>query len=313
MSRVVELDFLRAQLAQVSQMLEQLGDRQSLKRPGLEHRQRELKTEITRLGAEAADRAAGVVTFSGDPVVGSRGIRAKFAAQALRLLESAIVAATLPAGAAVAARGKVARQDDHRLFLTAVAYGSFGFQLEEIKASPADGQMELPGPSALVFAMEQVVSLLQAASGEDEDAFALAVAGSNPRVQSSLSAFGKVLARERAGCKFGTGTRRIELSAPEQLERLHTRLATQHIVHEECTLTGKLFTLPQAHQFELVVESETLSGRIDPAVPQEMLARHANTDVTIQATKTTVSSGAGKKVKLLMRHLAPLEAVGGSG
>jgi hypothetical protein len=308
MSRVVELDFLKAQLAQVSRMLEQIGDRRSLKRPGLEHRESELRAEIARLGAAANDRAAGVVTFSGEPVVGSKGIRAKFAAQALRLLESAIVAATLPAGAAVAARGKVARQDDHRLFVTAIAHGSFGFQLEEIKSRPADGQMELPGPSALVFAMEQVVSLLQAASGEDEDAFALAVAGSNPRVQSSLSAFGKVLARERAGCKFGTGTRRTELSSPEQLERLHTRLATQHIVHEECTLSGKLFTLPQAHQFELVIASETFSGRIDPTVPQEMLARHANSDVTIQATKTTVASSAGTKVKLLMKHLTPLAA-----
>jgi hypothetical protein len=159
--------------------------------------------------------------------------------------------------------------------------------------------------------MEQVVSLLQAASGDDEDAFALAVAGSNHRVQSSLSAFGKVLERERATCKIGVRDRRFELGSAEQFGRLQSRLATQHILHEDCTLTGKLFTLPQAHQFELHVGDETMAGRIDPSVPQEMLVHYANSDVTIQATKTTVATAAGTKVRLLMRHIAAREQLKG--
>jgi len=303
MSRTMELAFLKAQLGQVNEMLAELDGRPSMERPGLEFRRRKIEAQISKLGSEVSDRAAGVVTFSGQPVVGSKGILVKFAAQALRFLERAIVAATLPAGAAVASRGKLVGQEEHALYVTAIAFGSFGFELEEIKPRSADGQMELPGPSPLVFAMEQVLSLLQAASGDNEDAFALAVAGSNNRVQSSLRGFGQVLAREKAMCSFGVGDRRFELSTPEQLDRLHTRFASQAISHTDCTLTGKLFTLPEAHQFELHVDGETLSGRVDPRVPQDVLIQAASSIVTIQATKTTVATSGGQKVRLLLREI----------
>jgi len=290
--------------------LQVLGNRPSFKRKGLDHRKQQINKELALIQAWESHLASGELTFSGTAVIGTRAIKASFAAVALSGFEKvvSIAAATRNAPTAVNTRGFVAGQREQQLFVTDIARGSFGFRLEEPEPEPVNGQQELPIKTPLAEAMDSVLAMIAAGEDTSDERFADAVLETNNRVRSALREFMDTLVKHETTCAFSTNGKRFRFSEVQQIDRLRDRLAEENVTQERVKLTGTLYTLPTGHRFELVDDDqETWSGRADKAIDAGTLASFTTKRVTIEAEKSVVKRQGQETKKLLLLAIQPAE------
>jgi hypothetical protein len=310
MSRAQQIAFLQADLHSIEHQLQSLGDRPTFKRIGLTYRQQQIQRELTQSLAWESHLASGELTFSGSAVIGTRAIKASFAAVALSGFEKvvSITAATRNAPTAVNTRGSVAGQRDQQLFVTDIARGSFGFRLEEPEPELVNGQQELPIQTPLAEAMDSVLAMMEAGADTSDERFADAVLETNNRVRSALREFAETLVKAQTTCAFSTNGKRFRFSEVQQIEQLRDRLAEENVTQERVNLTGILYTLPSGHRFELVDDNhETWSGRADRAIDAQILASFTTKRVTIEAEKSVVRRQGLETKKLLLLEIQPAD------
>ena len=310
MSRTQQVAFLQSDLQSIEHQLQALGDRPSFKRKGLEHRRHQIQQELAQTQVWESQLASGELTFSGTAVIGTRAIKASFAAVALSGFEKvvSIAAATRNAPAAVNTRGFVAGQRDQQLFVTDIARGSFGFRLEEPEPELANSQQELPIKTPLSEAMDSVLAMMEAGADTSDERFADAILETNNRVRSALREFVDTLVKHETTCAIRTNGKRFRFSEVQQIERLRDRLAEENVTQERVKLTGILYTLPSGHRFELVDDNqETWSGRADRAIDAQVLASFTTKRVTIEAEKSVVRRQGQETKKLLLLEIKPAD------
>src|SRR6266481_6094037 len=83
MIRKLDQERLSAELAALEGMLTELVGADYLTRIGLESRRNELRENLARLQDKGETQARIALFFGGDPVVGSEGVRARFATDAV--------------------------------------------------------------------------------------------------------------------------------------------------------------------------------------------------------------------------------------
>lgn len=253
---------VRALLAQATDVGDILGARQ------FERRLRKLDAELNDLSQFEARTASAALFFGGPKVVGSRGIEAEFAGDALERFQDLISKsfARQELGT-LGARGPVAIRPDSKLMVTGVTRGSFGFVLEEV------GDQSEALRTQLAEVLRNVVDFVDKVADPAEDVFLEAVADLDSRLLNSAKAFFGSLSSAQATLKIVEGEREISL-AREDVQRAKDRTESLEVVEQEAVqLTGVLLGMLPAHRrFEFVLKDtgETISGKVASDASREI-------------------------------------------
>ena len=268
MTRTSQLEFVTAELAEV-QRIQSAGGIAAI---GMDRRRAELEAEQRSLTTTIARLAAGELTFAGDPVVGSQALRADFAAPALQAFEKAVIALAAAKERPLASRARLPGRTHNKLFVTAIAHGSFGFVLEELDEDAGQqGTLDFDRdePSPLAAAMRDAQAILESSRAADDD-LADSLVDVDPRAITLLRGFTETLMRHRALCSLLVGQRRFRFTSHDEVERAYARLGEDNIQHErQVAVTGRLLGfLPESRMFEirLADDGRILRGKVDPAV-----------------------------------------------
>lgn len=263
--RKLERDRLQAELATVSQMLDQFSDEDVVMRIGLEDRQNELRDAVAELEAEGPDRTASTALyFGGRPVIGSRGIESEFGSRAVAMFQDLVAKQFAHETGGLGQRGIVPNKAATRLHITNVVRGSFGFMLEEL--SSQDPLFE----TALKDSVDHVSNLIAAFAEDDEDRFEIAVAEVDERVLATTKDFFGHMRQAGATFRIVTGERDRSMSA-DDIERAERRATTTTISDGEENILG-VFSVatPEGHQLEF--RTDTVRGLIRGRVTSALSA-----------------------------------------
>ncbi|MCC6240551.1 MAG: hypothetical protein IT448_09665 [Phycisphaerales bacterium] len=197
MSTLGQRSFVQGQILEMDRLLELAGNH-PLMAPGLRQRKQELEQELRTL-PQAGKQPRTVLFFTGQPVMGSRGIDAEFAAKVLEpFLEMVKTQYAATKHGNVGARGPRRDEGEAKLLLTGLPRGSFGLELSQ------------PDPQDL-FAGEHLADVLVRltevikSAGESDEGFAVAMTEASPRVLHRLKDFFKVVADNQADVRVVSG------------------------------------------------------------------------------------------------------------
>src|SRR5436309_8396497 len=130
MSAFSQRSFVQSQMVEMDRLLDLAGG-DPLMGPGLRQRKEELARELQTLPA-AGKQPRTVLFFTGQPVVGTRGIDAEFAAKVLEpFLEMVKTQYAATKHGNVGARGPRRDEAEAKLLLTGLPRGSFGLELSQ--------------------------------------------------------------------------------------------------------------------------------------------------------------------------------------
>jgi hypothetical protein len=171
---------------------------------GLTARKIELEKQLHGMPAKTPNARARLY-FAGDPVNGSYGIDAEFAAKAIApLVDMVKTQFVAEKHGRVASKGPVPDQRQGRLLLTGLPRGSVGIEFS-------------PPPAADLFAEGQLAGVLNrlaktlSAAGDSDEGFAQSLEGVSSRAFQRLRDFLGVVASHRASLRFETAEQIFEL------------------------------------------------------------------------------------------------------
>jgi hypothetical protein len=265
----LRLDALRSDLVSVDQMIERSRMfRDAIGEYQFSRRKVALEAELVTLQGTEEHTGKVALFFGGSPVLGSRGIEADFAGEALQAFQEIIQKKlAIEDQGDLGARGPVANRAASQLLITDVARGSFGFLLEEAAAGDALADTQLK------VVIDQASDLIQDIAAPSSEVFEAAMSNVDSRTLLALKKFFDVLDSDQATVRLIDGDRDISLSRPD-VSRARQRVDSTEINEGETTdIVGILYLLPQHKTFELVREDtgETIYGRVEPAVIRKLL------------------------------------------
>ena len=172
-----------------------------------------------------------VLFFTGDPVLGTQGVDAQFAAQVMEHFQQMVKTQyAFSKHGRVSDRARQKSGQEARLLLTGTPRGSFGL---ELTSPPSEDMIQTVQLSDTLVTLNAAIK----AAAEDDEAFESAVEGVTPRVFPRLKRFFKTLSDNRAGLRMRSGS--LEFNLPT--ERLHAaaeRVASLSSRQEEVTVSG---------------------------------------------------------------------------
>lgn len=271
MNRKIEREQLLADVASVEAMLRTLSPRDLVGRHGFESRIEELRRNLSEIETAEERLASVALYFGGEPVIGSRGIRAEFGSTIVASYQDLIakVWSTL-AGGNLALRGQIRDRDAAQLHITNLVHGSFGFLLEEL-----DQQGPPLFTSPLKEAADKSTEYLIGFAEEDEQPFVQLTEEINSRVFNSIRDFFRPIHRGNAVFRIVEGE--VDRSFDRQaVERAYNRGEATEIDDQDVTVEGELIgVVPYARRFEFRTSprNELVSGKIDKSFGQSYLER----------------------------------------
>lgn len=256
-----ERSTVSALLAQANEVGDLIGARQFQKRL------RKLDDELRVLGGFEERAASAALFFGGPKVVGSRGIEADFAGDALERFQD-LVSKTFARRerGILRARGRVAARPSSKLMVTAVTRGSFGFVLEEV------GDQVEAVRTQLSEVVEDVVDFVAHVADPAEEVFLEAVGDIDSRLLGSARSFFDSLSKAEATLRIVEGDREISLGRDE-VQRGKERTEGLVVTESEANrLNGTLFVLPAHRRFEFVLDGtgENISGKVAADASREI-------------------------------------------
>lgn len=269
--RKIERDYVAADLATVTALLDRLTDEDVMMRFNLEARRDELRRELEAFGDLHEPAASAALFFGGRPVAGALGIESEFGGNAVAMFQdlvSKIFAQHEPGG--LGQRGVVANKAATRLHITNVVRGSFGFLLEEI--DPQGALVDTP----LREAVEDASKLLGAFGEDDEERFQAEVENADPRVLNTAREFFELLRDDEATFKLVVGHSEKSFN-PDAVARASERAVGTAVEDEEEFLSGTLAgVLPEGHMFEFRSDGPrgVIRGKVDKCIPAGELAEY---------------------------------------
>lgn len=257
MIRRLTRESVEVDLSNVNRMLEsatELGDFVGAFQ--FSKRKEYLENELAKLEAAHVTNAGVALFFSGEPVVGSKGILTDFAGRALQHFQEIVTKsyATQTVGK-LGERGKVPFDKEANLLITGVAHGSFGFVFQE-----SAEQLEL-FDTTLKKAVEFAVMAIVKSSSEDDDAFVELTEELNHRLLLALDHFFSELANHNANVRL-VDDHRDHMVDDDAVVRARHRIAGTTIEEEqeEPNLGTLIGFLPTQKRFEMILGGEVISG-----------------------------------------------------
>lgn len=292
----LRVDALSSDIAAVESMLataveygDRIGEFQFTKR------KLALEAELEAL-RDVADHTGHVaVYFGGGPVLGSRGIEADFAGEALQAFQEIIQKqVAIEDSGGIAARGPVPNRAASQLLITDVARGSFGFLLEEAAAGDALSDTQLK------HVLQHSGGLISDVASPNIETFEAALAGLDERTLIALKKFFSVLDKEQATLRLVGDDTEFVLQRAD-VTRARYRVEETEIAEDEVLeRRGKLYFLPDHKTFELFAnDGEKFFGRVDLEVMRYLTATGLQPGMSINAglkVKRVQQRGRGEKV-----------------
>jgi hypothetical protein len=259
-----ELLALKAEANSLQKMLEKISSEDVLDQASVETRLTIVQEKLDKATPQKRELARAVLTFSGQPVIRSEGIRANFATKALAAFTDAITAVSASRNEPLAAMGPVPNRQQYQMMITGTARGSFGFQLEE---SPA--QLELDENSTIAQALESTLGLLEGSAGTDDEQLTDAAANINRRALAKIRDFVTSLHDNDATCTFKHGDKSFRFRDAGQVKRSLERLSSEYIAeHEEefAVVFGGAMPHKGSCEFKFEDGKEWLTASIAPSI-----------------------------------------------
>jgi len=259
MVRKLKLDGLQAELSAVGALLKEATESGDyLGKYQFSRRKVALETEISAIHGTPEKLASVALLFGGSPVIGSRGISADFAGDALDKFQD-LVSKTFAKTewGSLGERGPIPLKHASHLMVTEVARGSFGFVLNEVSE-----QTEI-ADTALKMQVEEVATLLQRTASPNELDFEEAADTLDSRTLTALKNFFVTLDSNGATLRIVEDVADFTLDETA-IRRGRRRTEATEIQENEITLVGVLAgVLPAHRKFELTLENgQTMYGSV---------------------------------------------------
>lgn len=259
MIRKLDTERLSAELAALEAVLAEIPLTDYLARVGLEARRDELRESLASL-QQIGDRQARVALFfGGDPVIGSEGVKARFASDAVGSFQDILTNIWgLSQDVQVAMAGPIKNHELSHLHITQTLHGSFGFLLEELDAN---GEPLFDSP--LKLAADQVVRVIRGFADEDDLRFSAVIEELTPRVFVSVRKFLHFVHSDKATFRLVEGDADLRVDH-NGVERAWQRAEQSRVDEERVAMTGRLLgVIPVHRRFEFEPDGATLiSGRV---------------------------------------------------
>lgn len=269
MLKKLELEALQADISSVDRLLSYRNEQDDpIGFLQFSSRKLELAKKLSALNA-SPDMSAGVALFfGGDPVLGSKGIRAQFAGKAIEAFQDLVSKkfATTETGT-LGQRGPIPLRSNTELMLTDVARGSFGLVLEEINSNDSLTRTDLHQ------VVDEVTNTIIEFSAPEFAAYESALETIDSRLLVSLRDFFKLLDEENATIRLVEGEVDASLDSVA-IHRARNRTDFSSIDETESDeVVGRLFILPAHRRFELIKTDtgETLYGTVSADVSKKSL------------------------------------------
>ncbi len=213
-----------------------------------EYRIDELNEKLNKLKEESTeDNLASVALFfGGKPVLGSKGIAAKFAGTAIEQFQN-LISKTFAINeiGELAKKGKVPFKEYSDLMVTGLARGSFGFVLDEMST-----QTELES-SQLSIIVEKVAHLIANSTSQDESVFEQMLEELDPRTLIALKDFFSNLDSNQATLRVVENDFDMSFDS-YAIHRARLRTEATSIEEKTTHITGELVGfLPEHKKFEI--------------------------------------------------------------
>ncbi|MBG2877638.1 hypothetical protein I4902_18695 [Proteus alimentorum] len=291
-----EYVYVLSERSQVISMLKSIDEKNVISRMSLEYRLSQLDDEIKNANINIHSPAKAVITFKGDPVLGTVGISSAFGAKILKAFNSAItqVSTSLMPVTAV--------QKIEPMIITGTAKGSFGFILEE---PSREGVLDFDEKSITSCSLEKTYKILSSAISGDDELLANELEAIDENSIKKIREFIDILVKEKTIFTIKNSDFSLVVRNPQQLETISYKLSVDNIKEEiktlDVTFTGVLPNRRRC-EFKLIsddtnVEVATISSHIkSPEIINTLIGK------TIQAKFLCTTVGNGK-TKYSLRDL----------
>lgn len=223
---------LLSRKAFIEHQIESLPDNAKMSKLSFNQQLNEIERKILDFEAAPIQKtASATITFSGDPVDGSRGILPEFAAKALSAFSDMVSAFV----------GKDSIETSGKLYITSTALGSFGFALNEAEVSYTSvGQANLDlsvSETATKKAVDDILLFFKNADIEDDD-LSEKLGDLDDASIDKVRKFINVLNSNNALCSIKTQKSRFSFSDFDQVLKIKEVLTESNIKKNEKTISG---------------------------------------------------------------------------
>ena len=278
-----------SQIGTLEHLLQGIPDSRAIERIGLQSRLDRIRKRLD--GVPVPPRPKQLyVSFNGQPVVGSYGINANFAGNAINIFTDTFRATTASLTGELTDRGQISRRPLSQLLITGAANGSFGF-LMEIPLPEADPY----GFSYPEEAFNLLQELLRATKDGDDEALSAAMVTLHPRAVHTVAAFLNFLRKQKA--QFATNYRgnEVRFDTDAEIADAATRLANSNTQIQTDDVIGTVISvIPHTRSFRLHTDDgNTIQGQIGPEIrePYQIAQQYANQRVIAQIRTAQISQG----------------------
>ncbi|ATG16312.1 TPA: hypothetical protein ACS727_003798 [Providencia alcalifaciens] len=291
-----EYVYVLSERSQVMSMLKSIDEKNVISRMSLEYRLSQLDDEIKNANINMHSPAKAVITFKGDPVLGTVGISSAFGAKILKAFNSAIthMSTSLMPVTAV--------QKIEPMIITGTAKGSFGFVLEE---PSREGVLDFDEKSITSCSLEKTYKILSSAINGDDELLANELEAIDENSIKKIREFIDILVKEKTIFTIKNSDFSLVVRNPQQLETISYKLSVDNIKEEiktlDVTFTG---VLPNKRRCEFKLFSDDIDVEVATISPHIKSPEVINTLIgkTVQAKFLCTTVGNGK-TKYSLRDL----------
>ena len=277
-----EYEYLRAELAELDELLAMTPEGAVIDRMSLESRRSEVAEELATYPTPSRWPVAARLTFNGKPVVDGKGIAIDFGGKAVSAFATVVASVGADQQGQLSERGPIPNRERFRLLITGTALGSFGFEIEENfheeKVQTISPVSEIP---PVEQAIERVKAILES-SVTGGNVLADAIADTAPRALDDLRDFLNILANNQAICSISLKDDVFRFSDVGQVRQSLDRLGRDNIHEAEREILGSFIGyLPNSRQAEIWISEtrEVITCKVnlalgDPDAIDHILNRH---------------------------------------
>ena len=285
-----EYDMLASEILQIEQLLKDIPVTRAIERIGLESRLSEARQKLKNIQRKNAHHRA-IVTFRGQPVVGTHGIVAEFASKAAGAFSEAVATIAASLTENLKYMGPIPNRERNQLLITGTAIGSFGFEFEVPKA---DEDSLFPSSSDAEMALIKMQELFSASLNGNDDLLTELVDEIHPRAVVKAVEFLNIMKSNRAWCTLSFKGHTFRFSDLGQVENTMRKLDTDNISEKEGSFQGELQgILPSRRTFEFKTDDEIITGKIGPDIkdPDVLNREYLHKPISINLHITQVGQG----------------------
>ncbi len=298
-----EYDMISSEIKQLESLLADIPSHRMIERVGLESRLKSARNKLNNIQKESI-RHRAIITFRGQPVIGSHGIVAEFAAKAAGSFSEAVAAIAASLADNLKYMGPIPNRERNQMLITGTAVGSFGFEFEIPKA---DEDSLFPGSSEAEVALEKMQELFNSSITGNDDLLTELVEEIHPRAVVKAVEFLEVMKTNKAWCALSFKEKTFRFSDLEQITIAMSKLDKDNISETEGAFQGELQgILPSRRTFEFKTSEGIITGKIGPEIkdPDVLNREYLHKQVSINLRMTQVGQGKPRYMLNDLSHIS---------